>query len=115
MTDVDYSHQDFEIVRTDKRFGGFEEVKLKDGSTHTRFFRKAVTPGDVSELDKVYALFSYNSADFNSTFVISSELEAYIMKDGLSGAVHPIYEHGGRKWILLSVPEEHFHKTGLAA
>ncbi|KAI0697584.1 hypothetical protein BC835DRAFT_1413620 [Cytidiella melzeri] len=97
MADVDYSHQDFELVRTDERFGGFEEVKLKDGSTHTRYFRKSVTPGDVSELDKV------------------SELEAYIMKDGLSGAVHPIYEHDGRKWILLSVPEEHFHKTGLAA
>lgn len=24
-------HPDFEVVRTDDRYGGFEEVKLKDG------------------------------------------------------------------------------------
>lgn len=37
------------------------------------------------------------------------------MKDGLSGTVHPIYTHEGRKWVLLSVPDEHYHKTALAA
>ena len=33
MADVEYSHDDFEVVRTDARFGGFEELKLKNGST----------------------------------------------------------------------------------
>ena len=33
MADVEYSHDDFDVVRTDARFGGFEELKLKDGST----------------------------------------------------------------------------------
>lgn len=32
MSDVEYLHTDFEVVRIDPRFGGFEEVKLKDGS-----------------------------------------------------------------------------------
>ena len=26
----EYKHDDFEVVRTDKRFGGFEELKLKN-------------------------------------------------------------------------------------
>ena len=38
MTDTTYSHQDFEIVRTDKRFGGFEEVKLKRGDGVTMLY-----------------------------------------------------------------------------
>ncbi|OCH92799.1 hypothetical protein OBBRIDRAFT_790958, partial [Obba rivulosa] len=87
----------FEVVRTDTRFGGFEEVKLKDGSTHTRFFRKSMTPGDISELPQV------------------SELKSHIMKDGLSGAVHPIYTHEGQTWILFSLPDEHYSASPLAA
>ncbi|KAM6495386.1 hypothetical protein JOM56_008092 [Amanita muscaria] len=31
MSDLDkYNHDNFEVVRTDKRFGGFEELKLKN-------------------------------------------------------------------------------------
>ena len=26
----DYKHDDFDVVRTDQRYGGFEEVKLKN-------------------------------------------------------------------------------------
>ena len=26
----EYKHDDFEVVRTDNRFGGFEELRLKD-------------------------------------------------------------------------------------
>ena len=37
------------------------------------------------------------------------------MKDGLSGKVHPIYTHDGRKWVLLSVPDENYSLTGLDA
>ena len=43
------------------------------------------------------------------------ELECKVMGDGSSGAAHPVYEHEGRKWVLLSVPDEHYHVTGLPA
>lgn len=33
MADVQYSHDDFEVVRTDPRFGGFEVLKHKDERT----------------------------------------------------------------------------------
>ena len=45
----------------------------------------------------------------------SSELRAHVLKDGVSGAAHPIYTHDGRKWILLSLPDEHYSKSELAA
>ena len=45
----------------------------------------------------------------------SSELRSHVLKDGQSGAAHPIYTHDGRKWILLSLPDEHYQKSALAA
>ncbi|EPS93370.1 hypothetical protein FOMPIDRAFT_1056031 [Fomitopsis schrenkii] len=97
MADVEYSHDDFEVVRTDPRFGGFEVLKHKDGSTHTQFLRKSVIPGDSAALEQV------------------SQLKSHVFKDGQSGAAHPIYTHEGRKWILLSLPEEHYRNSALAA
>ncbi len=35
------------------------------------------------------------------------------MTEGCSGTSHPVYERGGRKWVLFSVPEQHYHATGL--
>ncbi|KAI0724977.1 hypothetical protein C8Q72DRAFT_786381 [Fomitopsis betulina] len=79
MADVQYSHDDFEVVRTDPRFGGFEVLKHKDERT-----------------------------------VRPTLLKSHVFQDGLSGAAHPIYTHGGRKWILLSLPEEHYRNSALA-
>ncbi|EPS93371.1 hypothetical protein FOMPIDRAFT_60893 [Fomitopsis schrenkii] len=81
MADVEYSHDDFEVVRTDPRFGGFEVLKHKDGSTVRR------------------------------TQTRNWLLKSHVFKDGQSGAAHPIYTHEGRKWILLSLPEEHYRNS----
>ncbi|KZT64544.1 hypothetical protein DAEQUDRAFT_717868 [Daedalea quercina L-15889] len=97
MADVEYSHDDFEVVRTDPRFGGFEELKLKDGST------------------QVYAECVFCVAREADIMVCSSELKTHVLKDGQSGAAHPIYTHEGRKWILLSLPDEHYQSSVLAA
>ena len=36
------------------------------------------------------------------------------MKEGCCGAIYPIYEHDGRKWVLMSVPKDHYETAGLA-
>lgn len=41
-------------------------------------------------------------------------LQRSILLSGSSGAAfHPIYKHGGTKWILLSLPETDYHLTKL--
>lgn len=37
------------------------------------------------------------------------------MKDGCNGTIHPMYDYDGRKWVLMSVPAEHYGATGLVA
>ncbi|KIL67264.1 hypothetical protein M378DRAFT_159661 [Amanita muscaria Koide BX008] len=97
MSDLEkYNHDDFEVVRTDKRFGGFEELKLKKDSTNARFLRKSLTPDSHNEIDDLLSL------------------QKLVMKDGCSGTIHPMYTHNERKWVLMSVPEEHYGITGLA-
>ncbi|KAI5983900.1 hypothetical protein EDD15DRAFT_2375885 [Pisolithus albus] len=93
----EYQHDDFEVVRKDTRFGGFEELKLrKENATHTRFFRKAIKPENNDEFDDLM------------------NLEKLVMKDGCSGALYPMYTHDGRRWALMSVPTEHYTSTGLS-
>lgn len=36
------------------------------------------------------------------------------MKEGCSGAVYPVYEHDGRKWVLMSVPKDRYKEAGFA-
>ncbi|KAI6134241.1 hypothetical protein EDD17DRAFT_1659331 [Pisolithus thermaeus] len=93
----EYQHDDFEVVREDTRFGGFEELKLRrENSAHTRFFRKAITPENNDEFDDLM------------------ELEKRVMKDGCSGALYPMYTRNGRRWALMSVPAENYTSTGLS-
>jgi len=93
----DFQHDDFEAIRKDDRHGGFEEVKRKDGEmSNLRFLRKSVPPFSPAEFDNMM------------------ELQGYVLKEGCSGVVHPIYEHGGLKWVLMSVPQDHYEATGLA-
>jgi len=103
MSDFDndeYNHDDFVVVRADERFGGFEEVKLKDQNDALpkpkRFFRKSLTPNSVVEIDDLIAL------------------QGLVMKEGCSGIIHPMYTHNDRKWAVMSVPDEHYGTTGLA-
>ncbi len=35
------------------------------------------------------------------------------LKEGCSGAVYPIYEHEGLKWVLMSVLHDHYEATVL--
>lgn len=93
----EYQHDDFEVVRKDTRFGGFEELKLRrEDTTHTRFFRKAITPENNDEFDDLM------------------ELEKRVMKDGCSGALYPMYTRSGHRWALMSVPAENYTSTGLS-
>ncbi|KAF9441232.1 hypothetical protein P691DRAFT_684645 [Macrolepiota fuliginosa MF-IS2] len=96
----DYRHDNFEVVRKVDLFGGYEELRHKNPTliaACTRFFRKSVTPNNHEEFDALM------------------ELEQKVMGDGTSGTAYPVYEHEGRKWVLLSVPESHYHMTGLPA
>ncbi|KAI6014175.1 hypothetical protein EDC04DRAFT_2578949 [Pisolithus marmoratus] len=79
----EYQHDDFEVVRTDMRFGGFEELKLRNEDA-TLFF----------------SLIFPKSG--------SMELEKLVMKDGCSGALYPMYTHDGRRWALMSIPTEYY-------
>ncbi|KAF4572535.1 hypothetical protein EYR36_007042 [Pleurotus pulmonarius] len=93
----EYHHHDFDVVSTVDKFGGVEELSPKDKSlNHTRFFRKSLKPGDEGE------------------FAALIEFQGYIMKDGCHGTIHPTYEHGGLKWVLMSVPTENFEASGLS-
>jgi len=98
MSDLhEYKHDDFEVVRTDNRFGGFEELRLKNqNATDTRFVRKPVSPDKPTEFGDLIAL------------------QKLVMKEGCSGTIHPMYTHDNRKWVLMSVPVEHYATTGLA-
>jgi hypothetical protein len=42
-------------------------------------------------------------------------LQELVMKEGCSGTVHPMYTYSERKWVLMSVPDEHYEATGLAS
>ncbi|PFH45885.1 hypothetical protein AMATHDRAFT_200193 [Amanita thiersii Skay4041] len=71
----EYDHHDFDIIRTDSRFGIFEELSLKDKSTVS-----------IS----------------NCSFSFRAELEKHVMTDGCYGTIYPMYTHEGRKWVLMS-------------
>ncbi|KAF7437235.1 hypothetical protein PC9H_004072 [Pleurotus ostreatus] len=93
----EYQHQDFDVVSTVDKFGGVEELAPKDNNlTQTRFFRKSLSPGDEEEFSKLM------------------EFQEFIMKDGCHGTIHPMYEHDGLKWVLMSVPSENFEASGLS-
>lgn len=79
------AHDDFEVVRKDTRFGRY-----------TRFFRMAIKPGNNDKFDDLL------------------DLEKLVMKDGCSGALYPMYTHDGHRWVLMSVPAEHYTSTGLS-
>ncbi|KAI6110178.1 hypothetical protein EV401DRAFT_1869782 [Pisolithus croceorrhizus] len=74
----EYQHDDFEVVRKDTRFGGFEELKLR---------RENAT---------VIMFVSLISLKLNSM-----ELEKRVMKDGCSGALYPMYTRSGHRWALI--------------
>ncbi|KAH8105291.1 hypothetical protein BXZ70DRAFT_1004805 [Cristinia sonorae] len=95
----EYNHDDFEVVRRVDLYGGYEELRHKqaDIDAHTRFVRKAVTPNKPDELQDLL------------------DLEGKVMSDGCSGTSYPVYEHDGKKWVLMSVPKMHYEATGLPA
>ncbi|KAF9498173.1 hypothetical protein BDN71DRAFT_1429063 [Pleurotus eryngii] len=100
----EYQHQDFDVVSTVDKFGGVEYLTPKDKNLtdltvdpqQTRFFRKSLRPGDEEEFAKLM------------------EFQEYIMKDGCHGTIHPMYEHDGFKWVLMSVPTENYEASGLS-
>ncbi|KAI5984671.1 hypothetical protein EDD15DRAFT_2583310 [Pisolithus albus] len=90
----EYQHDDFEVVRKDTRFGGFEELKLrKENATVSLFLILSVSLTHIS---------------------LSMDLERLVMKDGCSGALYPMYTRDGHRWALMSVPAEHYASTGLS-
>ncbi|KAI5984674.1 hypothetical protein EDD15DRAFT_2583315 [Pisolithus albus] len=71
----EYQHNDFEVVRKDTRFGGFEGLKLR---------KQDATVSSFSPLSRL-------------------DLEKLVMKDGCSGALYPMYTHDGHRWVLIQV------------
>jgi len=83
--------------RLDGQAGGPIVLRHKDqNATDTRFVRKSLTPDSPTELNDLIAL------------------QELVMKEGCSGTIHPMYTHNNRKWVLMSVPDEHYGTTGLA-
>lgn len=61
--------------------------------------------------------FIFNVSKFKRIFTafrIRMKLEEKVMSGGCSGTAYPVYEHGGRKWVLMSVPSKHYGATGLS-
>jgi hypothetical protein len=134
MSDLhEHKHDDFEVVRTDNRFGGYEELRHKDQNARvgslsfylllfrwnsiqdTRFIRKSLTPDNPAELDDLCVVLLLCSLTLPFSFELYRiELQELVMKEGCSGTVHPMYTHNDRKWVLMSVPDEHYGATGLA-
>ncbi|KAI6110176.1 hypothetical protein EDD16DRAFT_1483638 [Pisolithus croceorrhizus] len=81
----EYQHDDFEVVRKDTRFGGFEELKLRREDTTVIMFMS-----------------------LTSLKLSSMELEKRVMKDGCSGALYPMYTRDGHRWALMSCRSEPF-------
>ncbi|KAG5715604.1 hypothetical protein E4T56_gene19775 [Termitomyces sp. T112] len=96
--DFNYNHDDFTIIRQDTRYGGFEQVKHKDNLMEDMcFFRKSLNSSNEEEFEDMM------------------KLQQCVMKEGCSGAVYPIYEARGKKWVVMSVPADTLKNTGLGA
>jgi len=97
---TEFQHDDFEVIRKDDRYRGFDEVKLVNRNfgemSNLHFFRKLMPPFSPVEFDNLM------------------EFHGCVLKEGCSGAVYPIYEHEGLKWVLMSVPHDRYEATGLA-
>jgi len=136
MSDLDneYKHDDFEVVRRDERFGGFEEVKLKnqndalpvrtlrlwlifeaEGAYSTRAFSANPLHQIVSSKLMTCMCFHCCACVAFLTGPYRIALQVLAMKERCSGTIHPMYTHHDRKWALMSVPDEHYEATGLAA
>jgi phage terminase large subunit-like protein len=137
MSDLhEYKHDDFEVVRTDNRFGGFEELRLKNqnatvsshcldllplGVLAEGAYRTHASSASlflpINPLNLMICMsFCYDSFSFLpfSFELCRIALQKLVMKEGCSGTIHPMYTHNSRKWVLMSVPVEHYGTTGLA-
>ena len=115
----------FEVVRTDNRFGGFEVLRHKGQNARVSshcFYLSLLIEGtyrthasSANPLPQIAPLnlmtctvfLIVSLALFFSFELYRIALQQLLMKEGCSGTIHPMYTQNDRKWVLISIPDEH--------
>ena len=128
--DPDYpEHNDFVVVKKEAQFGGYEVLHHKDAAlaacfhprayhsclfltTHhnqassTKYYRKAVTPISAGEFDDMYVLSVPCGSRRLTPFFYRLKWKNHLIADKTFATIHPTYEYGGRKWVVISITED---------